>query len=151
MYLSQNLQNLVTEWLDIGLRERAEHHHSIPCHIPVVVSSCSPEADEGKTVFCSHLSLSRNMKEVSKVTFMWLIAFQVKSIWKNSTGMVNFKLGANRSSLWEGSGVGRGGVRWVFNGQADRKDIMKAQQWPTTDVIHVHNSCPGSLHNQCKC
>lgn len=64
--------------------------------------------------------------------------------------MVSFKLGVNRSSLGEGPGAEQGGVGWVVNGQAKRKDVIKAQQWPRTDVVHVCNACPRSLHDPCK-
>ena len=64
------------------------------------------------------------------------VAFQLKPLWEITSTCVSFKLGMNRSSLWEGPGAEQGGVGWLLNGQANRKDIMKAQQWSRT-----HLSC----------
>lgn len=138
----------------MGMRQKTECHHSIPYYITVVewVSSCSSAADE---VFCSNLPQScttgREIEEESKVTFEWnQLLSRSKSLWEKSTHAWYLNWVWTEILYERGLVPNKAAVWWVLNGQANRKDIMKAQQWSRTHcpVIHECDTCPGSLHHR---
>lgn len=86
-----------------------------------------------------------------KVTFEWnQLLSRSKPLWEKPPHAWSLNWVWTEILYERGLVQNKAAVWWVSNGQANRKDIMKAQQWSRTHcpVIHECNACPGSLHHR---